>query len=188
MSATSEYERRSFKSEWRAERSGGERTIEGVAIAFNSRSVDLGGFVEYILPEAVDQTVRNGDVHAYYNHNSDRVLGYTGAGTLQIRKDRNGLIVKIYPPSSADDVMESIERGDVRGMSFGFSVVADDWRMENGIPTRYVTDMIVSEVSVVSKPAYPATSVQVAQRSLQSFLRTVRPEMDERLHRLRMAR
>jgi phage head maturation protease len=46
----------------------------------------------------------------------------------------------------------------------------------------------VSEVSVVSKPAYPATSVQVAQRSLQSFLRTVRPEMDERLHRLRMAR
>ncbi len=190
MSAVSngQYERRFVNAELRAERSGNNRMIEGVAIVFNSRSVNLGGFVEYILPEAVDKTIGSNDVHAYWNHNSDRVLGYTGAGTMRLRKERGGMHSTIYPPSSADDIMESIERGDVRGMSFGFQVPegGDEWRMEDGVPARYVSNMVVSEVSVVSKPAYKDTSVQVAQRSLQAFLKST--GKDDKYYRMRMAR
>lgn len=169
MSAASNLERRYALGEVRVE-SDGDRKIRGMAIVFNSRSVNLGGFTEIIKPEAVDRTISEGlDVRALVDHDTSKILGRTRAGTLQLRKTRNGLEVLIDPPNTtaARDIMESMERGDVTGMSFGFRVLTDDWRMEDGEPLREVTDMRVSEVSIVTFPAYPETSV--ALRSLQAF-------------------
>lgn len=172
MSVVSEVERRYALGEVRID-TDGDRKIRGLAIVFNSRSVDLGGFIEIIKPEAVDRTLREGlDVRALVDHDTSKILGRTRAGTLQLRKTRQGLEVLIDPPNTtaARDILESMERGDVTGMSFGFRTVSDDWRMEDGEPLREVTDMIVSEVSIVTFPAYPATDVQVAQRSLGAFM------------------
>ena len=185
---SADLERRYIGGECRADVEDGRR-IRGYAIRFNSRSVDLGGFVEVIKPEAVDRSLKSQDVHAYWNHNSDKVLGRTGAGTLQLRKDSRGLAVIIDPPSWASDVIESVQRGDVTGMSFGFRVVSDDWRMEDGLPLREVTDMIVSEVSIVSKPAYPSTDVSVSKRSIEAlreFTALMAPTRDPRVRRLRL--
>jgi phage head maturation protease len=57
----------------------------------------------------------------------------------------------------------------VSGMSFGFRALDDDWNYDEKTPVRTVTDMTVSEVSIVTFPAYRQTDVQVAQRSLQQF-------------------
>lgn len=181
---------RRFVGECRVDVADGRR-IRGTAIVFNSRSLDLGGFTEIIAPEAVDRTLNDAlDVHAFWNHDSGEVLGRTRAGTLQLRKVQRGLQVVIDPPSWADKIVESINRGDVTGMSFGFRVLTDDWRMEDGKPLREVQDMVISEVSIVSKPAYPATDVMVSQRSLDAlreFQRSPAARRAEATRRLRLA-
>lgn len=163
-------ERRAF-IDCRAEASDNGKKIRGYAIRFNSLSEDLGGFREYIAPEAVDRTLTEGlDVRALVDHDSGKVIGRTRAGTLTLRKDSHGLKIEIDPDtdiSYANDIMRAVARGDVSGMSFGFRALEDTWNTEGKTPIRTVTDMRISEVSVVTFPAYQATSVEVAQRSLR---------------------
>jgi uncharacterized protein len=166
------FERRAW-AECRAEASDNGKKIRGYPIVFNSLSVDLGGFREIIAPEAVDRTLNDGlDVRALVDHDSSKVIGRTRAGTLRLRKDSRGLHMEVEPDediSYARDIMRAVARGDVSGMSFGFRVDADEWNYEGKVPVRTVTDMRVSEVSIVTFPAYQATDVQVAQRSLREF-------------------
>ena len=188
------WERR-FSGESRMEMST-DRKLRGTAIVFNSLSVNLGGFREIITPDAVERTLREGlDVRALVDHDTGKVIGRVKAGTLALRKDRHGLRVEIDPPNTsyARDLMESVERGDISGMSFGFRVPpgGDEWRDEDGGMVRYVRDMTVSEVSVVSFPAYEQTDVNVALRSMQQFQQAhagSRLEHLKRWHKTRMAR
>jgi len=160
-------ERRAF-AECRVEQDG--KRLRGYAIVFNQKSVDLGGFREVILPEAVDRTLKEAiDVRALVDHDSSKVLGRTTAGTLTLRKKATGLYIDIDPPNTtaSRDILESVRRGDVTGMSFAFRVLEDDWRESEGMPLREVIDMRISEVSIVSFPAYPDTEVSL--RALERF-------------------
>jgi HK97 family phage prohead protease len=164
-----------------------ERRIKGYAIVFDSLSLDLGGFRERILPEAVNRTLREGvDVRALVDHDSSKIIGRVTAGTLSLAKDKTGLRVMIDPPQTtvAADLLESIQRGDITGMSFAFRTLEDDWHIEDGEPVRDVSDMLIREVSIVSFPAYEDTSV--ALRSLdQSHLRRSRTSVSWLRKRLR---
>src|SRR5258706_3130819 len=147
-----------------------DRKIRGYALVFHKPSVDLGGFREIMLPESVDRTLREAiDVRALVDHDTSKVLGRMKAGTLALRKTPQGLQVEIDPPNTtaARDILESVNRGDVSGMSFAFRVLTDAWHEEDGQPIREVVDMRISEVSVVTFPAYPDTSVSL--RALQRF-------------------
>lgn len=173
----------------------GDRTLRGYAIVFEKLSLDLGGFKERILPQAVDRTfTENLDVRALVNHDPSKIVGRTRSGTLRLRVDGHGLAVDIQPPVVTDpaNLLESIERGDVSGMSFAFRTIEDDWHMEDGIPIREVLDMRIHEVSIVSFPAYPDTDVQVAQRALHAFRAGQRPSRSkhwwEQWHRTQLAR
>lgn len=144
---------------------GESRRIRGMAIVFNALSDQLGGsagFRERIAPEAVDRTLRNGlDVRALIDHDPSKIIGRTRAGTLRLDKTSQGLQVTIDPPdtTAARDILQSIERGDVTGMSFGFRTINDEWDLKVNPPVRTLTDMEVFDISIVSFPAYPQTDV-----------------------------
>lgn len=152
------------------------RRVRGYPVVFNQLSEDLGGFREVILPEAVDRTLREGvDVRAIVDHSSDptRVIGRVSAKTLRLTKDETGLLAEIDVPATTfgNDILTLVERRDVSGMSFVFQVMprGDRFERRDGMPVRLISDMLIRDISIVTYPAYAATDVQVAQRSLQVF-------------------
>lgn len=156
-------------TEIRAENGG---KITGYAAVFNQKSELLyGSFREVIKPGAFKNTLGN-DIRALWNHDTAYVLGRNAAGTLQLAEDERGLRVEITPPDTqwARDLMVSIKRGDISQMSFGFNVKKDAWTDpdSNGVAERELLDVNLHEVSVVTFPAYPQTSISA--RSIENKL------------------
>lgn len=137
----------------------GTRRIQGYAIRFNEPSEDLGGWVEYIDPTAVNL---DPDMRAFFDHQSQYVLGRTTAGTLSTEVREDGVWMEATPPDTqwARDLMASMDRGDITGMSFGFYATDDKWEKRDGKNVRTVMGADVFELSVVALPAYPTTSAQ----------------------------
>ena len=151
--------------------STGSNKLVGYAAVYSTLSEDLGGFREQIRAGAFDASLKAGhDVRALFDHATDKVLGRVSNGTLRLASDSTGLRVEIDLPegvSYADDLRKLIARGDVNQMSFGFIVPpdGDSWqRRADGVSIRTLNRIDLHEVSVVSIPAYPDTTV--ALRSL----------------------
>jgi len=153
----------------------GSKTLTGYAIVFGVRSVNLGGFVEVVESRAVTDTLSGSpDILALNNHNSSEVLARTASGTLKLTTDTVGVRFSCSLDtrcSYANDLAISVERGDVRGCSFGFTTEKDVWTNENGTLLRSLQKIDISEISICSSPAYPQTGVAV--RSCPSDLRTL---------------
>ena len=152
-------------------------TIDGYAAVFNKLSEDLGGFREKIAPGAFARSIKDGDdIRALVDHDSSRLLGRTKANTLTISEDKTGLRAAITPPDTqvGRDIITSIERGDVDGMSFGFITRSDSWQMVEEEEIRTLEDVKLLDVSPVTFPAYPDTSVAV--RSLDAFRKDNAPK------------
>jgi Escherichia/Staphylococcus phage prohead protease len=166
-------ERRVVPMELRVERrEGAIRRLSGHAALFNSLSEDLGGFKEQIAPGAFAGVLKD-DVRALWNHDPNFVLGRTKSGTMRMREDKTGLAVEIDLPNThmADDLLELIDRGDVSQMSFAFTVApdGDTWSKDaDGGQVRTILKLgHLYDASPVTYPAYPATDVSVALRSLE---------------------
>jgi len=141
--------------------------IVGYAAVFDKLSEDLGGFRERIAPKAFAESLKAGDdVRALIDHDPGRILGRTKAKTLSMAEDDHGLRVKIEPgdTTAGRDVLESIKRGDLDGMSFAFQTVSDRWETKDGEELRTLEKVRLIDVSVVTYPAYPDTSVAVRSR------------------------
>ena len=150
--------------EMRASEDGLKMTFRGYAAVFNSPSEPLP-FIERIAPGAFKRSLRSrNEIKMFVNHNMDRVLGSTRAGTLRLTEDEKGLLVEADLPNTTDgrDLSVLLERGDVSSMSFGFTVPpkGDKWS-EDGME-RTLTQVRLHEVSVVTGfPAYEATTASV---------------------------
>ncbi|ASS64670.1 HK97 family phage prohead protease [Paenibacillus sp. RUD330] len=132
--------------------------IIGYAVRWNQLSNPIWGmFQEQFRKGAF--TNRMADVYAAWQHDEREILGRTPS-TLQVEEDEIGLRYEIEPPSWADKYLETIERGDVRGSSFIFRAVKEEWDETNpDMPIRTVTEAELIEVSPVTRPAYPSSSV-----------------------------
>lgn len=154
---------------------GERRKIGGYASVFNKLSRNLGGFVEVVQPSFFNVTRANGwpDVVARYNHDDNMLLGTTGGRTLDLSLDEVGLIYEVEPPQARADIVELVQRGDVRKSSFAFRVDmnGDEWATtDQGYPLRRLVSGQLVDVAPVNSPAYDDTSVgtrsDIALRSL----------------------
>ena len=147
--------------------------ILGVATVFNQPSIK-GDFTEYI-----DQNALNGvdlsNVLLLYSHDFSNILAREEAGTLQTSIEPDGLHFKATLPDTTlgRDTYTNIQNGNIRGMSFGFTIApdGDSWSMDSNGNTIHTINQIdqVFELSLTPIPAYEETSVQV-QRDLAQFL------------------
>jgi len=157
-------------------RADGRAAIIGYAAVYSRLSLDLGGFKEEILPGAFDKILRkrSQDVVALFNHDSNIVLGRTSSGTLELSSDDKGLRYVVTPPVSRADVLELIQRRDVRGSSFAFTVDknGESFRTgDDGKAVRQIREVSgLYDVGPVLVPAYPQTSASVAMRSYEAWL------------------
>lgn len=156
---------------------GGGRRIGGYAAKFNKLSQNLGGFVERIDPGFFSKSEGDGwpGVMARYNHDDNRLLGTAEAGTLRLGLDGTGLDYTVDVPASREDVLELVQRGDVRRSSFAFYTFADDWaQTDDGFPLRTLLSGALVDVAPVNTPAYMDTST-----GLRSLAEKAGAELEE---------
>jgi len=155
--------------EVRAGEDGEPERMVGYAIRYDQPSVPMmGGMItEYIAPGAARNAVSgDADVLALWSHDTSQVLGRTTSGTLKLTEDERGVMAEITPPAWANNYMETVKRGDVTGMSFGFRIISDTvTEKEDGTLEVTLNEVDVVEVSPVALPAYPSTSLDA--RSLR---------------------
>lgn len=174
--------------EFRASKDG--KSIEGFAATYGKLSSPIGSargagtYRERIQRGAFANAVNSKqDVVMLKNHDVNQVLGRTTAGTLRLADTSKGLRFHCDLPNtnSANELHESIQRGDINGCSFSFALGErdqkfdefdeddfDEFGEERSAKTKSGKRMLVRtitnvshllDVSVVTRPAYDGTSV-----------------------------
>ena len=195
------FERRISSVEFRATTESKAKVIEGIAARYNSLSAPIptksgAAFRERIMPGAFADVLKSKpDVRCLQDHNPSKILGRTKSGTLSLADSAKGLCFRCVLPDtqSANDLHESIKRGDINQCSFSFGLGErglEKWNEfdeedfdENGeeraanktktgkkilVRTLHNIDQLY-DVSCVTYPAYPnGTSVQARSLVLPS--------------------
>jgi uncharacterized protein len=180
----------------------GTSVIVGKAAVFNKLSQILGpmkglprGFVEKLSVGAFEDCLARCDVRCLRNHDPDLLLGRSKSGTLRIWTDSDALHYEADPPE--DEVGRStvmrIERGDLDGSSFSFTVDDgdDDWDDSTDPPTRTINNIRdLFDVGPVTYPAYLDSTSSL--RSMPTYDRLIesralaRREQDRKWQRLKI--
>lgn len=132
-------------------------------------------FVEVIAPGAFAEYLRDNPTVSLWCHRTDQILGNTKSGTLRVFDGPTELRFELDLPNNSwgNDARESIQRGDVDGVSFGFNVRTngDRWskieRDGKKLYKRTILNASLPEISPTPFAAYPENEVSV--RSLEDF-------------------
>lgn len=156
------------------------RTIQGYAVVFNSESEDMG-FIEIIHPEAItEDTIKNSDVFALFNHSDDRPLARSknGDGGLSLEIDEKGLKYTFEAPNTTvgNDLLELVGNGVIDKSSFAFTVPqgGDDWEVKDDKLVRYIYKIDkLYDVSPVLVPAYQETTCSTLDNEYKKMLEEI---------------
>lgn len=143
----------------------GVMRLSGYAAVFNDASVPLP-FKERIAPGAFRKTLSEApDVRLLINHEG-LPLARTKNGTLSLTEDDRGLRfdADLADTQEARDIYTLVQRGDVDQMSFAFRVIRQNWNKDRSERTLTEVSLADGDVSVVTYPAYPTTTVEARQK------------------------
>jgi HK97 family phage prohead protease len=142
----------------------GTMRMAGYAAVFNEPSVPLP-FIEKIAPGAFRKTLsETPDVRLLVNHEG-LPMARTKNGTMRLSEDETGLYfeAELANTQEARDLYTLVERGDVDQMSFAFRVIRQNWNKDRTERTLTEVSLGDGDVSIVTYPAYPATSVEARE-------------------------
>ena len=169
------------------------RTVEGYAMLFGVRSVNLTPWsserevYEVMEPGCITpDLLSRSDVVLTAFHNNQLILGRwrQGKGTLALEIDQRGLKIRctLAETATADELLSAIERGDISGMSFAFT--ADEEDNENGVSYERTAEQTADgkevwlrhvkkvtglyDVTIAGHPAYEQTTIEA--REVDEFL------------------
>lgn len=151
--------------------SSGLVNIEGYATTFG-QEYDMGAFRELVHPDAFTRTLStNPDVRFLVDH-AGQPLARTKSGTLTLTPDSTGMHMRAGVDPSDPDVqrlLPKMRRGDLDQMSFAFRVPTggDEWSEDYGLRTLREINMAGGDVSVVTYPANPNTTVSVRSQDVR---------------------
>ena len=174
-------ERRSYQFEVRAEEDERGHILTGRPIVYNSRT-NLGWFDEVIRAGALNGADLT-DVRFLVNHDISKIplarsRRNNGNSTMQLTVDDAGLGIRvnldIENNADAKSLYSAVQRGDISGMSFMFSIDGETWEdLESDHPVRYVDKIgSVVEVSACTFPAYDQTEINARSKVALDNART----------------
>ena len=148
-------------------------TLTGRPIVYNSKT-DLGYFDEIIEVGALDKANLK-DVRFLVNHDTNRIplaraTEKNKKSTMRFSVDKNGMEISVELDvennSEARALYSAVQRGDITGMSFMFTIDGEEWEnLESEHPTRHIKSIgQVFEVSAVTFPAYEASEISARDK------------------------
>lgn len=167
-------EQRNYTFDISAERSeSGISTLRGTPIVYGSYT-DIGGYFREVIEAGALDGANLKDVPLLVNHNERmipiaRSRNNTPKSTMRLTPTASGLEMEAdidtARNSTAMELDSAVERGDLDGMSFKFSVEDEKWEgLDTDYPTRRILKFgTIAEVSAVTWPAYEATSIYAAR-------------------------
>lgn len=153
------------------------RLVEGYAVVFNSKSVDLGGFYEVIDENALEGVIERSDIVCLLDHDIKRGVlaryrNNSEHNSLTLSVDKKGLKFSFEAPKTSlgDEILEGVRRGDISSCSFAFTVDEDEFtKQSDGSILRTIKKIDeLFDISLVYRPAYENTEVDT--RGLNEFL------------------
>lgn len=159
--------------EFRAVDSDNEKIIEGHAAIFEQRTNIGGIFYEVIDRNAFAETSLR-DVALFVNHDATQIplarsRRNNGNSSMTLTVDDKGLAIRarldVDNNPAAKSLYSAVARGDVDGMSFAFTVEAEEWQdLNSEMPTRRIKKFgRVFEVSACNFPAYEGTDLHARE-------------------------
>lgn len=183
-------EQRSYMCEVRAEATDKGNKISGRPIVYESKT-DLGWFDEVIDRGALDGADLT-DVRFLVNHDTRKIplarsRRNNGNSTMQLSPDYEGMAIEALLDtennSESRSLYSAVQRGDITGMSFMFSIDDYEWEnLESDHPTRHIKKIgSVVEVSAATFPAYDATEINArSKEELESARLALEKAREER--------
>ena len=138
--------------------------IEGYAANFE-QTTDLGYFKENIARGAFDEVLED-DVRLLLNH-AGAPMARTTNSTLELEIDEDGLRYRAALADTQDgrDLYKLIKRGDITQSSFAFTIKDQTWSEDRSTRTIDKVGRLL-DVSPVTYPAYPTTTVSARQMAM----------------------
>lgn len=151
-----------------------QRFVSGIGIVYNSESEIFPGVFESIAPGAFRKSIGKFEtIKSFINHDASKILSTTRSKPpLELLdSDENLQFISPIPPTSyGQDLIVNLERENIKGASFAFTVHSngDTYKKDSeGNLHRQITSAEIYEVGPVTNPAYKQT--EVGLRSKEFF-------------------
>ena len=149
-------------------------------IAANWEKYDMGNCYERLEPTCFDQSLKedSASIALLWNHDTAKPMGRVSAGNLKVYADRSGLCFECDLPDTdtSEEAHALVRAGIVTQCSFGFICQDETYEAPaNGETkgTRVIKRARLLEVSCVTFPANPATSVEARSEQPKAKKRTI---------------